>query len=162
MTGAVQLAGRACLIIALAQFKKYVQRSMLDSLFPELEASLADGWLSDISEEFHSDRSDKFLRIQQSCPEGSIFRITADGHLFDVRSMAALFANISSALSGYQDFERAQAGLAGGGGEQRGGGGTTGRGRQRDRSAKGDRGSVGAARMLLSNFKVSTICRQSF
>jgi hypothetical protein len=100
----------------------YIQRSMLDSLFPELEDVLEQGWLEDISDIFSSDRLDKLSAIRSCCPEGSIFRLTADGYLFDVRHFATLFANVSATLNGYQEFERAQKALAEKSGSGRAGG----------------------------------------
>lgn len=57
----------------------YVERSMLDSLFPELEEILEQGWLEDISDDFNEARSDLFESLRSKRPEGSIFRLTADG-----------------------------------------------------------------------------------
>jgi len=90
----------------------YVQRSMLDSLFPELEDILEHGWLEDISEDFQQTDRDVFKRVQSRRPEGSLFRLTADGYLFDVRHFASLFANVATALGGYQEFEKAVKDLA--------------------------------------------------
>lgn len=90
----------------------YVQRSMLDSLFPELEEVLEQGWLQDISEEYARDHDDPVEFFRDVRPEGSIFRLTADGYLFDVRHFANLFANFSITLNGFQDFEKAVAELA--------------------------------------------------
>jgi hypothetical protein len=36
--------------------ENYLQRSVVDSLFPELELELADGWLVDITEQFKEGR----------------------------------------------------------------------------------------------------------
>lgn len=89
-------------------------------------------WLEDISDIFHPDRIDKFPAIKSRCPEGSIFRLTADGHSFDVRHFATLFANVSATLNDYQEFERAQKTLA----EKSDGVRTGGPKSQRERRAK--------------------------
>jgi hypothetical protein len=85
----------------------YVQRSMLDSLFPELEEILEQGWLRKISEEFAAENEDPVSILRDIHPEGSLFRLTADGYLFDLRHFASLFANFSTTVSGFQDFEKA-------------------------------------------------------
>ena len=90
----------------------YIQRSMLDSLFPDLEDILDHGWLEDISDDFQQADGQVFNRIQSKRPEGSLFRLTADGYLFDVRHFAGLFANLSTAVGGYQEFEKATKDLA--------------------------------------------------
>lgn len=90
----------------------YVQRSMLDSLFPELEEILEQGWLREISEEFAAENEDPVSILRDIRPEGSLFRLTTDGYLFDLRHFASLFANVSTALSGFQDFEKANVELA--------------------------------------------------
>lgn len=86
--------------------ENYVQRSMLDSLFPELEDALEQSWLDDVSDLFHSNRPEAFDELRERCPEGSLFRVTADGYLFDVRYLARLFSNVSAAFGGFQEFER--------------------------------------------------------
>lgn len=90
----------------------YVHRSMLDSLFPELEELLEQGWLLDISKEFSQEPPDLIERLMESRPEGSLFRLTADGYLFDVRHLTKLFANFATAIAGYQEFEKATKDLA--------------------------------------------------
>lgn len=88
--------------------ESYVQRSMLDSLFPELEELLEQDWLKDISEEFAATESDPVETLREIRPEGSLFRLTADGYLFDTRYLASLFANFSITMNGFQNFEKAQ------------------------------------------------------
>lgn len=84
-------------------------RSMLDSLFPELEDALeSDGWLVDISDIFHQTQSSPFDEIRSIRPEASLFRITASGYLFDSRYLAGIMAGFSSTVAGIQDLERAQ------------------------------------------------------
>lgn len=91
----------------------YLQRSMLDSLFPELEEILEQGWLLDVSEEFASGGGAAVLdRLADLRPEGSIFRLEADGYLFDVRHFASLFANVAAAVTGFQDLQKASKDLA--------------------------------------------------
>ncbi len=87
--------------------ESYVNRSMLDSLFPELEDALEDGWLTDISDIFSEDNEGVFNRIKSACPEGSLFRLTADGFLFDSAFLGAILSNLSVTLSGYEDFVKA-------------------------------------------------------
>jgi hypothetical protein len=88
--------------------ESYVQRSMLDSLFPELEEILEQGWLEDISDDFMESHEDPVTTLREIRPEGSISRLTADGYLFDTRYFADLFANFSITVNGFQDFEKAQ------------------------------------------------------
>ncbi|MDX8144505.1 hypothetical protein SK854_20470 [Lentzea sp. BCCO 10_0061] len=87
--------------------ESYIQRSMLDSLFPELEEALEDGWLTDISDLFSEDGGEVFDDVKSICPEGSLFRLTADGFLFDSTYLGAMFGNLSTALAGYQAFNSA-------------------------------------------------------
>ncbi|WP_328604046.1 hypothetical protein OG943_28740 [Amycolatopsis sp. NBC_00345] len=76
--------------------ERYLQRSVVDSLFPELEVALEDGWLTDITEEF-SAGLDKFSIIKSTRPEGSIFRLTAPGILFDFEYFAETLSSFSAA-----------------------------------------------------------------
>jgi hypothetical protein len=59
-----------------SECESYVQRSMLDSLFPELEDALDQGWLENISDVFNSDSASKFDHIRSRSPEGSLCRLT--------------------------------------------------------------------------------------
>lgn len=99
--------------------ESYIQRSMLDSLFPELEEALEDGWLTDISDLFDEDRGDVFDDIKSMCPEGAILRLTADGYLFDSGYLGSIFGNLSATLAGYQDFVAALKDIEQPGGAQR-------------------------------------------
>ncbi|SFO06834.1 DUF6414 family protein [Amycolatopsis rubida] len=85
--------------------ERYLQRSVVDSLFPELEAALEDGWLVDITEEFGAG-VDKFSAIKSIRPEGSIFRLTAPGVLFDFEYFADTLSSFSAAAGGFEDFTK--------------------------------------------------------
>lgn len=79
-----------------------VQRSMLDSLFPDLESTLEADWLVDISDEIDRGEPGVYEEIRDRCPAGSIVRIEADGYLIDSHHVGNAFANISVALNGLQ------------------------------------------------------------
>ncbi|MFI6030494.1 DUF6414 family protein [Amycolatopsis magusensis] len=81
----------------------FVQRSLLDSLFPELEAELEDGWLVDISEHFR-DGIQNFEKITELRHEGSVFRLSAPGILFNSEYFANLLSGLSAATGGFQKF----------------------------------------------------------
>ncbi|GAA1987984.1 hypothetical protein GCM10009754_77600 [Amycolatopsis minnesotensis] len=80
------------------------QRSMLDSLFPDLESSLEATHMRDISDEFANQEIDTYETIYNRCPEGSIVRLTAPGYLFDSNYLGNSLVNLSTAINGYQWF----------------------------------------------------------
>jgi len=80
------------------------QKSMLDSLFPDLESTLEGSWLQDISEQFSDSDSDTYEDLKKTCPEGSIVRITSDNYLLDSRYFADSIRNLSTTLNGFQWF----------------------------------------------------------
>lgn len=81
--------------------ESYVQRSMLDSLFPELESELEDGWLVDISREFA--KGGEYLdEIKSLRPEGSLFRLTAPGLMFNPEFFQQSMVQFSSLLGGVE------------------------------------------------------------
>ena len=81
--------------------ESYEQRSLVDALFPELEALLeAEGWLTDISEEFHSSSVLPYQDLRRFVDPGSIVRLTAAATLFDTAYLAHAFAGTAAAASG--------------------------------------------------------------
>jgi hypothetical protein len=81
--------------------ESYEQRSLVDALFPELEALLeAEGWLTDISDEFHSSSAASYPELRLAIAPGSIIRLTAPGVLFDTAYLAHSFAGTAAAASG--------------------------------------------------------------
>jgi hypothetical protein len=81
--------------------ESFEQRSLVDALFPELEALLeAEGWLTDISEEFHSSPPLSYSAFRRVVDPGSIVRLTAPGMLFDTAYLAHAFAGTAAAASG--------------------------------------------------------------
>jgi hypothetical protein len=81
--------------------ESYIQRSVLDSLFPELEAVLEDGWLIDVSDEF-SEGGLNLSRIKELRPEGSLFRLTAEGFIFNPEQFLQTMTKFSSLLGGLE------------------------------------------------------------
>jgi hypothetical protein len=81
--------------------ESYVQRSVLDSLFPELETVLEDGWLIDISEEFTAGES-SLPEIRALRPEGSLFRLTASGFVFNPEQFLQTMTQFSSLVGGLE------------------------------------------------------------
>jgi len=79
-----------------------IQRSMLDSLFPDLESSLEATLMRDISDEFGDTEVPAYETVREKCPEGSLVRLTAPGYLFDSTYLGSSLVNLSTAINGYQ------------------------------------------------------------
>jgi len=83
----------------------YEQRSLLDALFPALENLLEiEGWLTDISDIVHDDKSDDPGVLKNTVEPGSIVRLTARGTLFDAEFVARILAGVSVAADGISTF----------------------------------------------------------
>ncbi|MEU0510158.1 MULTISPECIES: DUF6414 family protein [Amycolatopsis] len=80
------------------------QRSVLDSLFPDLEAVLEGAWLQDVSESFRADNPGLHDELKKKHPEGSLVRLTADCYLLDSQYLTESFLNLSLTINGVQWF----------------------------------------------------------
>lgn len=84
-----------------ARAEEYQQRSLLDALFPDLEAMLETaGWLTDISNIVHDPANIEITSLRSLVEPGSIVRLTADGQLFDAEYVAQTIGGTSVAIDG--------------------------------------------------------------
>lgn len=80
--------------------EEYVNRSLADSLFGDLEDILeSEGWLIDISDTLQAPNSD-YAALPRTYPPGALVRITAPGVLFDARFVARVLGSIAAASDG--------------------------------------------------------------
>ncbi|WP_143655913.1 DUF6414 family protein [Streptomyces sp. XY006] len=80
-------------------------KSLADSLFPSLEQSLlAEKLLRDVTDEVADHSFWTSGKLQAKYPAGSLIKITALGSLFDARYVAASFAGLAAAVTGFQEI----------------------------------------------------------